>query len=274
MDYKATIIEYKRILRQRLVYKELLLNKYVLNGYVSRKMIKGKPYDYYQYRTENGELISIRLTDSKRKLYELTRTRAALIQKNIDKIQEVLKYFSGVPDDDIKTSGSLPLTMRHFRLLDRAVGITPKCHIMFQIIAKPVLGEYAIVYSKCGKSHSKDMIFVNELAINKIPEYIQTAGFIVDRTEEFSKDDYNQKSILSGTCRSGIKYTAVITENKYSANFKLFKKPYTVTGNVPLRRDSRYTVSLCQLFIEEEIEDLFWDRRLEQLAKEVAHEPE
>ncbi len=272
MDCKVYLTEYKRVLKQQLTYKEMLLNKYALNGYISRKTIKGKAYNYYQYRTENGKIISCRLTEDKQALYESARVCADRLQKNINRIQNMLKYFSGVPDDGIEISQSLPFSMRRFRLLDHAVGISPSHHVLFKIIAKPSLGEYGISYTKHNKSHDVPMVYIDETAINKIPEFIHTAGLIVDRTVGITETIHTSEDTLSGVSSAGIKYTASINANGYSACFKLFRSPRTMTGVLPTLYDSEYKNPAYRLFIEKEIDDLFWKEYMSRLAQEVTRE--
>ncbi len=273
MDYKISLTEYKHILKQQLVYKEMLLKKYSLNGYISQKIIKGKAYEYYQYRTEDGELVSIRLTNDKRTLYESSLMRATRLRKNIEKIQDVLKFFSGVPDNNIEISQVLPIYMLRFKILDHAVGISPQYHIMFEIVAEPISGEYMISYTKNGKNYTVSMVHIDGTTINMIPEYIRSAGLIVDRAIGGSKATPTHGNTLLGVSPSGIKYAAIVNTNEYTARFKLFKKPCVKSGILPMLYDSEYKMLSYKLVIEKEIEETFWKEKIERFAKEFNNPP-
>ena len=125
---------------------------------------------------------------------------------------------------------------------------------------------------KNNKSHDVPMVYIDETAINKIQEYIHAAGLIVDRTVGTPENIHTSEDTLSGVSSAGIKYTASINANGYSACFKLFRTSHTMTGILPTLYDSEYKNPAYRLFIEKEIDDLFWKEYMSRLAQEVTHE--
>lgn len=272
MDYKLTLTKYKEKLEQQLFYKTALLKKYDLPGYINIKKINGHQYEYYQYRADNDEMVSIRLTGEKKKIYSFSVEERDRIQRNIQRIESTLAYLSCIPETDINVDHRLPKRKRVFRFLDGAVSVSHDYHVMFRLSADREAGYYKISGSYRTMEYNISMIYVDDFAPEKVQEYLYVAGVLLDNEiRKTNKRSYLGKHpTIKQTTQSGIDFSAQYTEDHYIVTFRYDKKIVQLTY-FPPEVDAFYYQHIYSMDITGMIDKYTMNYEMKRLLERSTH---
>ncbi len=226
---KATKID---LLRKRKM-TQAALTKYALPGYISLKNIRGKETYYLQYRDEYSKLISVHLSKDKLALCQSAFSQKASLEKELQEIDEDLRLLSLVEIDsnqDITSDDS----QSSQRILDNAVGISPRHKYLFYLTAGEETGDYQIHFFTKKEIHNVPMIFVNEHLESRIGDYIISASCIVDEAaDNLAKESTTSSALtLPSTSqyrtKSGIAFKYQPSKSGYTLSFFYKKKKYSI----------------------------------------------
>ena len=220
MSYLKKLQLYKEKLTLQLRQKAYLKERYAVHGYVSRKTIDGRKYNYLQFHNADGELVSLFLNDANATIYDTAVKEVQKLEKKIEYIKQELKLFDGVPLTKEVSPELLNGNIYGFRLLNNAVGISDEFHTLFTLIPGDNLSEYKIKATYRKKEYCVPMIFVNERYLSNIGNYVKEAGIIIDETIRKDIKKIPSIRVLKGTTVYGVKYTARRIKGTYTIMFK------------------------------------------------------
>jgi hypothetical protein len=250
--------EYLRETKLNLLRKQKSLQesieKCALPGYITVKNIRGKETSYLQFRDNFYKIVSVHLSREKLIFCQNAFNEKKRLEDALTEIDHDLHLLSlvDVSDDPSLRSSA---TSGYGRLLDNAVGISPRHKYLFYLTPKDAPGEYDIHYFAKKQLLTTSMIFVNEGARDRIRDYITSAACIVD---EVSADVIEKEIPLSGQYRtgSGILFKYSPDKSGLSLSFVYKKKKYeieyepytTYSGSI-----SRIELARMGFFIESHI---------------------
>ncbi len=223
MRYKNILQQQKAMLQRQLDIKKALRQKYDIDGYISHKKIGQKTYDYLQYRDYNGEIVSVYLTVSDRKIYENALKQRKLIDARVYSLEKDLELFSGVPSLTQKECKvRLDDKYNGYRMLHGAVGVSSRYHALFRVEAKANEHEYIAIATYKKKRYSAPLIYVTELCLSDIPIYMSNAAMVIDDAIRDSGVVLKEKdrAVIKGKTSDGVVYKALRQKVGYQVDFK------------------------------------------------------
>lgn len=235
MRYKTILQNQKKQIQSQLAIKNALIKKYDIDGYISHKRIGQKTYDYLQYRDNNGEIVSVYLSDEDRNIYDRALKQRNLIQCRINDLERDLELFSGVPSVSLENCKiKLPEEFEGYRMLHGAVGVSSRFHALFHIEATENLHEYIAVATYRKRKFIMPLIYVTELNISDIPVYMSDAGRVIDNaiSEAGFEVKEKNKDSLKGKTSDGVVYKASKQETGYEVSFTYRSKHYSFTVDI------------------------------------------
>ena len=268
MSYLMKLQLYKEKLTLQLQQKIYLKERYAVHGYISRKTINGRKYNYLQFRNIDGALVSTFLNDTNAAIYNTAVQNAQKLDKKIEYIKQELKLFDGVPLTKEISPELLNGNIYGFRLLKNAVGISEEFHTLFTLIPGDNLSEYKIKATYRKKEYCVPMIFVNERYLSNIGNYVKEAGIIIDETIRKDIKKIPSIRVLKGTTVYGVKYTAQRQNDIYTVMFKYNDEKVQIEYKPDLEESymSRY---IHKTFISEMVDDYYNKRMSEDALKKL-----
>lgn len=222
MRYLTTLQNQKAQLQSQIAIKKALIRKYDIDGYISHKCIGKKTYDYLQYRDVNGEIVSVYLSSEDRDIYEKALKQRKLIETRIDNLEKDLYLFSGVPMESVNDSKTrLSEKYSGYRMLNGAVGVSPRYHALFHIEATDNMHEYIAVATYRKHKFTAPLVYVTELNVSDIPIYMVDAGMVIDKAISEAGIQVKEKNrdSLKGKTKDGVVYKATRQNAGYMVNF-------------------------------------------------------
>ena len=259
MNLLHTLQLYKLSLTRQLYQHSQLLERYSINGYISKKNINGKQYHYLQYHNEDKELISVFFTDRIRNLYNKMTEQKKKEELRIKKIREDLNLLDKVNIKESEPNKMLPEQLYGFRLLNNTVGISGYYHAFFQIKPKKNQSEYEIVAFYKKKEYHAPMTYVNERFIGNIKQYIKTDGEIIDLEIKRKLQDNKPKTKIYGKTESDIHYKAIYKKDSYDIFFQYEKEVINLTYQI----DSETDYDFHQIYIMNLIDEYIKNRKID-----------
>ena len=231
MNYQRLLQNHKVKLIRQLAIKRALIQKYAIDGYISHKKIGQKVYSYLQFRDKNGLITSVYLSAEDLEIYQEAIEQKNLINRRIESINRDLALFDSVmltgeqiDSDSIR----LPETFRGYRMLNGAVGISPKYHALFRIYATNNEHDYFVKATYKRHRYAAPIAYVTELNVSDISTYMTSAGYTIDKA---IRDDGNPAKekyslTLKGKTDDGISFTVDMQEEGYLISYMRKRKKY------------------------------------------------
>lgn len=179
----STLEQTKLELLQKRQQTQGALEKCALPGYITAKNIRGIQTYYLQFRDEHNKMTSVHLSKDKLSLCQSAFEEKERCQQELNAIDDDLHLLSLVevsPTPGPENSPEIPPA----RILDNAVGLSPRHKYLFYLTARPQPGEYEIHFFTKKDIHEVSMVFVNEYSVDRISDYIITASCIVDEAAD------------------------------------------------------------------------------------------
>ena len=228
-ELKEFLTKTKSSLLSEKTFLQCLSKKYAIPGYISVKNIRGNKSEYLQFKDTHYRLVSVYLSKDKKKLCKQCFDSRQDLEKRLHEIEEDLTLL-----DNIQCSNSMIVSYEHNeKILENAMGISPGHNLLFYLQYSEENNCYVIHYYGKKQIHTVNMIYVNESSIDKIADYMTTAGLIVDNDCNkqliSSHDLYPAKSKKQPTVsrtNSGIKYSFKKNSTDYTITFYHQKEKY------------------------------------------------
>ncbi|WP_408071435.1 hypothetical protein [Butyrivibrio sp. JL13D10] len=256
-DLKNTLMNAKLELLTKKQILEEDIQKYNIQGYITKKNIRGRETYYLQFKDKYYKMTSVYLSKEKLSLCEYAFNKKASLEAELKAVEDDLKLLKNVPEQSVNTSNDK-------WILDDAIGISARHKLFFHIKRDDSTGKYIIILYGKKKSYEIPMVYINEKYHDRISEYITSASCVVDEfADEMLKEKQTKNSNSDHECseaqtKTGIKFSYKKTDLSYLISFYNKREKYTIEYEPYFVNEQKSALEISRMgfYVEEFIDNL------------------